>query len=896
MFRKKYTVSLRIAVGAVALALWLMPLADATAAARTASKDNKSSSSNSSGSRAAVSRSAAPTVRRSATTSRTPSRVTTPTRSSRSPAVSRLPSRTSPTQTTRPSVSRSPSVVRGSRPTGLASSRVLQSRSSITSISRRPSIGLSANKGPTSTSSAARQTAPAGPQSRVTVARPGGSAGSINQSSAVAPAPVKTPVATPSRGTSTVRSSRLSSVLGTDRPSTSLSQRMPTPSVRTSTSLRNTSRIGTMVGGQSASAPKEFMPSVGQPPVSTRSSVASRIGSPTAKTETPSSASVKQSRSSSIERTRSASSSRLSELLEAKRSQVFSRLRPSTTSTVGSGSRGQITHSDKPSGSRATVARPTAKQPATSTREQVASKITTRSGSTVSKQEGSTSAIRRAVDRIRNRLTSRDTTRKIASPIQTKATPAGANKQPARQSASRNTNQDRVSRTTEGKRSAASRGEPANATESRQADSRGEAGRQFSRSASNTLERLRAARQLRPGGSRVSKEVGATQAAPAPGAGPARASKNASGRPAGGLAGTPRSRKAADGQHMSATNHTAVSSIGDRDRSGVYRSARYGSRHVLYQDRPHLVGRIHSNVHVYRDWHDRMCHRIIWPRYHFPVYYHWGPSWTVRYVYPYHLRKYVFVSLGGYWPIEYGYTRYYWYGYHPYYWCGYYPVAREVVGDTYNYYTYNYYADDGTVYSGPDPIADGIQPVDHTTFADVRAKLAQEAAEPDEPTLADAYFEEAVKAFEVGDYETAVEKFGVAMEFAPDDVVLPFAYAQALMANEQYSEAAEVLRTALENVSPEKEGVFYPRGLYPDEDVLLEQIDRLAEETDVYVYDADLQLLLGYQRLGMGEAQEALDPLRRAVQDLENATAAKVLIDLAEKITAADGEAENPTE
>jgi tetratricopeptide (TPR) repeat protein len=318
---------------------------------------------------------------------------------------------------------------------------------------------------------------------------------------------------------------------------------------------------------------------------------------------------------------------------------------------------------------------------------------------------------------------------------------------------------------------------------------------------------------------------------------------------------------------------------------------------VLYQDRPHLVRRIHSNLHVYRDWHDRICHRIIWPRYHFPVYYHWGPSRTVRYVYPYHLRKYVFVSLGGYWPIEYRYTRYYWYGYHPYYWCGYYPVAREVVGDTYNYYTYSYYyGDDGAVYSEPAQVIDGIQPVDHTTFADVRERLAQEAAEPGEPTLADGYFEEAVEAFEAGDYKTAIEKFGVAMELAPDDMVLPFAYAQALMANEQYSEAAEILRTALENVSPEKEGVFYPRGLYPDDDVLLEQIARLAEKADVYAYDADLQLLLGYQRLGMGEAQEALDPLQRAVQDLENATAAKVLIDLAEKIITADGEVESPTE
>ncbi len=270
--------------------------------------------------------------------------------------------------------------------------------------------------------------------------------------------------------------------------------------------------------------------------------------------------------------------------------------------------------------------------------------------------------------------------------------------------------------------------------------------------------------------------------------------------------------------------------------------------------------------------------------------YHWGPSWTLRYVYPYYLRRYVFVSLGGYWPIDYGYIRYYWYGCHPYYWCGYYPVAQEVQGDTYNYYTYNYYyEDDGAVVSAPAQAAQGIRPVNNSIFEDVGVKLAQPAiggAEPSQPTVADNYFEEAVKAFEAGDYNTAVEKFACAMEYAPDDMVLPFAYAQALLANEQYTEAANVLRSALEKILPEKEGVFFARGLYPDDDVLSEQIDHLAERAELYSYDADLQLLWGYQLLGIGEVDEALEPLSRAMQDLQNATAAKVLLDLAEKIRA----------
>jgi len=339
------------------------------------------------------------------------------------------------------------------------------------------------------------------------------------------------------------------------------------------------------------------------------------------------------------------------------------------------------------------------------------------------------------------------------------------------------------------------------------------------------------------------------------------------------------------------SNHpTITGNIHGRDDVGVYRSARYGSRGVLYHDRPYLAEPRHHYVHVYRDWHDRICHRIIWPRFHFTVGYHWGPNWTLGYVYPYYLRRYVFVSLGGYWPVDYEYIRYYWYGCHPYYWCGYYPVAQEVQGDTYNYYTYNYYyEDDGTVVSAPAQAAQGVRLANNSIFEDVPVRLAQPAigvAEPSQPTVADNYFEEAVKAFEAGNYNAAVENFACAMEYAPEDMVLPFAYAQSLLANEQYTEAANVLRSALAKISPEKEGVFFARGLYPDDDVLSQQIDRLAEKAELYSYDADLQLLWGYQLLGIGEVNEALEPLSRAMQDLQNATAAKVLLDLAEKIQA----------
>jgi len=322
------------------------------------------------------------------------------------------------------------------------------------------------------------------------------------------------------------------------------------------------------------------------------------------------------------------------------------------------------------------------------------------------------------------------------------------------------------------------------------------------------------------------------------------------------------------------------------------RSHRYGGpgySNAIFHDRPYSIGHTYHYDHIYRDFQNQTCYRTIWPRYHFLLNYNWGPYSTFTYCYPYYHRKYVFVSLGGYWPLGYSYLRYYWYGCHPYTWYGYYPVAREVRSDAYNYYTYNYYytGEGQTVQYEPAVTADYITPVDHTTFADVRAKLAAEAAaEPDLATLADTYFEEAVKLFEEGSYAAAAEKFARAMEIAPDDVILPFAYSQALFANEQYSEAATVLRTALAKISSDEQTAFYPRGLYSDDDTLFDHVDRLSEKADFYTFDADIQLLLGYHLLGIGELDAAVEPLLKAGEDLTNAQASKVLLKLLEKTKA----------
>jgi len=319
-----------------------------------------------------------------------------------------------------------------------------------------------------------------------------------------------------------------------------------------------------------------------------------------------------------------------------------------------------------------------------------------------------------------------------------------------------------------------------------------------------------------------------------------------------------------------------------QDRDDIIRLRHTSIRGVVYEDRSRTFGTSHRYDHSYSDRHNRWSYRIISPRYYFPLYYDWGYRHSVRFVYPYYHRRYVFVSLGGFWP-DYSCVRYYWYPSHSYVWYGYDPVAQEISNDTYNYYTYNYYNTQPEYSAATD--TSGIATVDETTFADVREKLArQQALEPAVQTDADTLFDEGVNAFEQGSYAEAEEKFARAMAIAPDDLILPFAYAQALLAQGKYAQSAEILRVVVQKSTPDKQGVFFPRGLYLDENTLDSQIDRLAETAANNPADTDIQLLLGYQLLGIGESNRAIESLNRANLDGRNLATVTVLYDLAEKI------------
>lgn len=345
---------------------------------------------------------------------------------------------------------------------------------------------------------------------------------------------------------------------------------------------------------------------------------------------------------------------------------------------------------------------------------------------------------------------------------------------------------------------------------------------------------------------------------------------------------------------------TVVDDTYRRQHAHHYRCLERHTKPIIYRDRP--VSYRPSHTYDYCDRYQRRCHRIIWPHYRCRIYYPSRSHAIVAHHYPYYHRKYVFVSLGGWWPTHYNCLRYHWYGWHPYNWYGYAPVPREVGGSTYNEYTYNYYgtASPGAIYdtsrsssySSTSAMPGALPPADHTTFSDVRARSTGEEGVP-AAVPADQFFAKGVSAFEEGAYTMAATYFQQAMAQAPDDAILPFAYAQALFAAEQYLDALNVLRLALEKTPApgEQVGVFYPRGLYQDDDTLYTHIDRFMDVQEQKPGDSGLRLLLGYHLLGIGEvtlAREILEPVKTAPT---NRNAAVVLLDLADRL-----EQEAPTD
>ena len=190
-----------------------------------------------------------------------------------------------------------------------------------------------------------------------------------------------------------------------------------------------------------------------------------------------------------------------------------------------------------------------------------------------------------------------------------------------------------------------------------------------------------------------------------------------------------------------------------------------------------------------------------------------------------------------------------------------------------NYNTYNYYNNDIQT-SGY-----GQSGASQSVYA-----AEQPLDEPEFESAADLCFARAVELFEAENYADAVLQLREAVLLSPDDIILPFTYSQALFANGDYAHAASVLREAVAKIPEDELTVYYPRGLYEDEAVLTEQIKQLEAAAGKEPFNSDYQLLLGYQYLGSGELDKALQPLTEAAISSANTTTAGKLLELATKL------------
>lgn len=275
---------------------------------------------------------------------------------------------------------------------------------------------------------------------------------------------------------------------------------------------------------------------------------------------------------------------------------------------------------------------------------------------------------------------------------------------------------------------------------------------------------------------------------------------------------------------------------------------------------------------------------------------HYGFS----YYYPRYHRKYVFVSLGGYWPCEYRYRRYYWYGCHPHYWYGTHVIPQEPKVEYNTYNTYNYYGQTTTTAAEPSgSLYDQFATDYRYPFGDTRADLSglfdQKTVPADEPEYespADLCFANAVELFADGSWEDAAIQFRDAVALSPDDLIMPFAYSQALFAVGNYAHAASVLRTAMAALPEDEITIYYPRGLYEDEGVLTAQVSALEQAIAVEPFNTDFQLLLGYHYIGLGDLDKAAEPLGEAARDPANEETAAILMELAAKLEAEEAQAE----
>ena len=204
------------------------------------------------------------------------------------------------------------------------------------------------------------------------------------------------------------------------------------------------------------------------------------------------------------------------------------------------------------------------------------------------------------------------------------------------------------------------------------------------------------------------------------------------------------------------------------------------------------------------------------------------------------------------------------------------------------YYTYYYYYPPyyysvpyGSYYTGRDYGTEKS----YEAPAEKYEKPKEEYKKPDQPVpqteaiQIGQHLSNIAAAFAKADYDQAVDRAAEALEDAPHNMPLLFIHSQSLFAGAQYTNAAEALRKALVYTDKEK-GVFYSLGFYPDETILTSQIELLNVAAQAEPENADMQLLLGYQLLGISQYDAAREALEKAKTGEQNKGPAELLIDV----------------
>jgi tetratricopeptide (TPR) repeat protein len=195
--------------------------------------------------------------------------------------------------------------------------------------------------------------------------------------------------------------------------------------------------------------------------------------------------------------------------------------------------------------------------------------------------------------------------------------------------------------------------------------------------------------------------------------------------------------------------------------------------------------------------------------------------------------------------------------------------ALSPQGNIYNYCTYNYFG--GT----EDSAAQNNPPAYQR--------------QPPQKTEVGIFYGDGVTAFKNGNYAEAAKNFQRALRQA--NKFMPLAYTQALFADENYAQATKQLRLALDKLSPENDSILFPKFLYPSDQILLTQIEKLREQAGS---DSDLQLLVGYQLFGVKKMDEAVEFLNKAKSNSVNELAATKLLLMIEKTKTTTNRSQTP--